>query len=72
MRGLHELAARLEWEVLEEAVDNGYSRSTMNRPAITRVRELVAAGGVDMVIAWKRDRFGAGHLPGWIEEEFKK
>ncbi|CAA9441864.1 MAG: hypothetical protein AVDCRST_MAG80-1410 [uncultured Rubrobacteraceae bacterium] len=72
LRGLRELAANLGWEVLEEIVDDGWSRSTLDRPGITRTRELVATGGVDMVVAWKRDRFGAGYIPGWLEEEFRK
>lgn len=72
MRGLRELAVRLGWEVQEEIVDEGWSRSTLDRPGMNRVRELVAGGGVDLVVAWKRDRFGAGHLPGWLEDEFRK
>ncbi|MDQ4064149.1 MAG: recombinase family protein [Actinomycetota bacterium] len=68
LRGLRELCVRLGWEVLEEIVDDGWSRSTLDRPGITRTRELVAAGGVDTVVAWKRDRFGAGYIPGWLEE----
>ncbi len=32
--------------------------------------ELVAAGGVDAVLAWKRDRYGAAPWPGVLEVEF--
>lgn len=70
---LHELRRYAEeqgYTVLEEVVDRGYSRSTLNRPGMDRVRELVAAGGVGTVLAWKRDRFGAAPWPGVLELEF--
>ena len=70
MRELRENAAREGFEVAEEVVDAGYSRSTLNRPGMDRVRELVAAGGVDAVLAWKRDRYGAAPWPGVLEVEF--
>ncbi len=31
LRGLRELCVRLGWEVLEEIVDDGWSRSTLDR-----------------------------------------
>ncbi|MDP9487490.1 MAG: recombinase family protein [Actinomycetota bacterium] len=70
MRELREHAKREGWEVVEEVVDAGYSRSSLNRPGMNRVRELVAAGDVDAVLAWKRDRYGAAPWPGVLEVEF--
>jgi site-specific DNA recombinase len=70
LRDLHAHADEHGLEVVEVCTDEGYSRSSLNRPGITRARELVALGGVDQVLAWKRDRFGAHPWPGILEVEF--
>jgi site-specific DNA recombinase len=44
------------YEVLTEIVDDGYTAATMERPGLERVRDLVAAGGVDVVFAQDADR----------------
>lgn len=44
------------YEVLEVVEDAGYSGASFERPGLDRVRDLVAAGGVDVVIAQDRDR----------------
>jgi site-specific DNA recombinase len=46
------------WRVPEELtfVDEGVSGSTLDRPALTRLRALVAAGAVDCVVVAKLDR----------------
>ncbi len=44
------------YEVLEEVQDT-ISGSTLERPGLNRVRDLVAAGGVSVVLAQDRDRF---------------
>jgi len=54
---LREYAAREGYEVLEEVVDAGESGATLERPGLDRVRDLVAAGGVSVVLAQDRDRF---------------
>src|SRR3712207_7137149 len=50
-------ANREGYEVLEEVSDPGQSGASLERPGMDRVRDLVAAGGVSMVLAQDRDRF---------------
>jgi site-specific DNA recombinase len=57
MEALREYAAREGYEVLEEVVDPGQSGASLERPGMDRVRDLVAANGVSMVLAQDRDRF---------------
>src|SRR5215218_1480873 len=57
LEALREHAAREGYEVLEEVVDAGQSGASLERPGLDRVRDLVAAGGVGMVLAQDRDRF---------------
>src|SRR5919199_575898 len=52
-----EYAAREGHEVLEEVTDAGQSGASLARPGMDRVRDLVAAGGVSVVLAQDRDRF---------------
>src|SRR5215213_3810701 len=57
LEALREYAAREGYEVLEEVSDPGQSGASLERPGMDRVRDLVAAGGVSMVLAQDRDRF---------------
>src|SRR5437588_13069909 len=57
MEALKEYAAREGYEVLEEVQDPGQSGASLARPGMDRVRDLVAAGGVFIVLAQDRDRF---------------
>src|SRR5918999_3198551 len=57
LEALREYAAREGYEVLEEVVDPGQSGASLERPGMDRVRDLVAAGEVSMVVAQDRDRF---------------
>ena len=57
LEALREYAAREGYEVLEEVTDPGESGAYLERPGMDRVRELVAAGGVSVVLAQDRDRF---------------
>jgi site-specific DNA recombinase len=57
LAALREYAAREGYEVLEEVVDAGESGATLERPGLDRVRDLVAGGGVSVVLAQDRDRF---------------
>ncbi len=57
LEALREHAAREGYEVLEEVVDAGQSGASLERPGMDRVRDLVAAGGVSVVLAQDRDRF---------------
>ena len=54
---LREYASREGYEVLEEVSDPGQSGASLERPGMDRVRDLVAAGGVSVVLAQDRDRF---------------
>src|SRR5215207_2581945 len=55
---LRELAESEGYEVLEEVTDPGQSGASLERPGMDRVRDLVAEGGVSIVLAQDRDRFG--------------
>jgi site-specific DNA recombinase len=57
LESLREYAAREGYEVLEEVQDAGQSGASLERPGMDRVRDLVAAGGVFVVLAQDRDRF---------------
>src|SRR5215204_1561190 len=57
LEALGEYAAREEYEVLEEVVDPGHSGASLERPGMDRVRDLVSAGNVAVVMAQDRDRF---------------
>ena len=54
---MREYAAREGLEVLEEVEDPGQSGASLERPGMDRVRDLVAAGGISVVLAQERDRF---------------
>src|SRR5215216_5844812 len=56
LEALREHATREGYEVLEEVSDPGQSGASLERPGMDRVRELVAAGGVSVVLAQDRDR----------------
>src|SRR5215211_2048094 len=56
LEALRAYAAREGYEVLEEVQDPGHSGATLERPGMDLVRDLVAAGGVAVVLAQDRDR----------------
>jgi DNA invertase Pin-like site-specific DNA recombinase len=58
LEALREYANREGYEVLEEVSDPGQSGASLERPGMNRVRDLVSAGGVSVVLlAQDRDRF---------------
>src|SRR3954451_3373335 len=57
IEALREYAAREGYEVLEEVQDPGQSGASLARPRMDRVRDLVAGGGLFIVLAQDRDRF---------------
>src|SRR4051794_5204932 len=57
IEALRAYAAREGCEILEEVQDAGQSGASLERPGMDRVRDLVAAGGVTIVLAQDRDRF---------------
>ena len=57
LEALREHAAREGYEIFEEVSDPGQSGASLERPGMDRVRDLVAANGVSVVLAQDRDRF---------------
>jgi site-specific DNA recombinase len=57
MEALREYAAREGYEIVKEVEDRGQSGASLARPGMDRVRDLVAAGRVSVVLAQDRDRF---------------
>src|SRR5829696_8775949 len=57
IEALREYAAHEGYEILEEVTDPGQSGASLERPGMDRVRDLVAAGGVSVVLGQDRDRF---------------
>jgi predicted site-specific integrase-resolvase len=58
LEAFREYAAREGYEVLEEVSDPGQSGASLERPGMDRVQDIVAAGGVSVVLAQDRDRIG--------------
>ena len=56
IEALRAYAAGEGYEVLEEVLDPGQSGANLARPGMDRVRDLVQAGGVFVVLAQDRDR----------------
>jgi site-specific DNA recombinase len=57
IEALRGYAEREGYEVLDEVQDPGQSGASLERPGMDRVRDLVAVGGVSVVLAQDRDRF---------------
>src|SRR5919106_4214509 len=57
LEALREYAASEGYEVLEEVTDPGQSGANLERPGMDRVRDLVDAGGVSVVMVQDCDRF---------------
>src|ERR671916_322292 len=73
LEALREYGAREGYEIMEEIEDKGYSGANLARPGLDRVRDLVAAGGVDVVLAQDRDRLARKVVHnGLLEEELSK
>ena len=69
LEALRKCAAREGYEILEEITDPGRSGATLDRPGLDRVRNMVKAGGVSVVLAQDRDRFAREPAHGWILRE---
>jgi site-specific DNA recombinase len=57
MEAMRGWAGAQGYEILEEIEDAGHSGASLERPGLDRVRDLVAAGAVSLVLAQDRDRF---------------
>jgi site-specific DNA recombinase len=71
-RELRVWAVKEGYEILEEIEDGAWSGGFFERPGLDRVRDLVAAGGVDVVATLFRDRLARGVYAGLLAEEFSK
>ena len=56
IEALRAYAAREGYDVIQEVTDAGYSGASLERPGMDRMRELVAGGGVSVVLAQDLDR----------------
>jgi site-specific DNA recombinase len=63
--------AREHLQVVREFEDAGYSGKFLERPDLDELRDLVAAGGLDVVVVSKRDRLARGLYAGYLKNEFK-
>jgi site-specific DNA recombinase len=71
IEALRDYAARDGYEILEEVQDPGQSGASLERPGMDRVRDLVAVGGVSVVLAQDRDRIARKPAYNYLlEEEF--
>src|ERR687886_2959364 len=71
IEALREYAAHEGYEVLKEVTDPGQSGASLERPGMDQVRDLVAAGGVAVVLAQDRDRFARKPAYNYLlQEEF--
>jgi site-specific DNA recombinase len=73
IEALRNYAAREGYEVLEEVSDPGQSGASLERPGMDRVRDLVAAGGVSVVLS--QDRDGIAREPAYhylLRREFEE
>jgi len=52
LEALREYAAHEGYEVIEEVTDPGQSGTSLERPGMDRVRDLVAAGGGITSVSW--------------------
>ena len=57
IEALREYTESEGYEVLEEVSDPGQSGASLERPGMDRLRDLVAGGGISVVLAQDRDRF---------------
>jgi site-specific DNA recombinase len=61
------------YEVREEVTDAGYSGASLERPGLDRVRDLVATGGVAVVVAQDADRITRDPVHrGFLDDEFER
>jgi DNA invertase Pin-like site-specific DNA recombinase len=58
LRELREYAARRDWQIVEEFVDQGVSGCRESRPALNRLMSGASRRSFDAILVWKIDRFG--------------
>ena len=65
--------AHEDYKIMEEVLDEGWSGAYLERPGLDRVRDLVEAGGVGVVLAQDADRItrDPGHRA-FLDDEFER
>ncbi len=72
IRALREYCQYHGYQIVEEVEDQA-SGASLDRPGFNTVTDLVAAGGIDIVLAQDRDRFARDDdLLGWLRVHFKQ
>ena len=56
IEALREYAKTHELNIIHECIDNGYSGTTLVRPGLDQLRDLVQAGSVEGVLILSPDR----------------
>jgi site-specific DNA recombinase len=73
LRASREFAQGKGYTSMEELADEGYSGADLDRPALSKIRALVRAGQVDVVIAHDPDRLSRKRAHQFIlAEEFER
>jgi len=67
-----EYCARENLQIVKEFEDAGYSGKFLERPDLDQLRDLVAAGEMNVVVVSKRDRLARGLYAGYLKNEFKR
>ena len=55
---LRQVSQQRNWTIIEEFVDDGFSGSRTDRPALARMMDAARSGKLDLVCVWKLDRLG--------------
>ena len=69
---LLEYCEREGYEIVGEFEDGGYSGYFLGRPGLDNLRDLVASGGVDIVVVSKRDRWARGDISRHLRRELDR
>jgi site-specific DNA recombinase len=73
IEALRAYAAHEDYQVLEEVTDPGQSGASLERPGMDRVRDLVAAENISVVLAQDRDRIARKPAYNYLlQEEFEE
>ena len=73
IEALREYATREGYEVIEKVEDRGQSGASLERPGMDRIRDLVAAGGVAVVLAQDADRITRDPIHrAFLDEEMER
>lgn len=57
---LTKYATKMNYEIVDYYIDNGYTGTNLKRPELTRLLEDVESGLIDIVLITKLDRWGRG------------